>query len=232
MKLERINENQIRCTLNLSDLQARHVSPLELAYGTDKARKLFDEMMEHALKELGFEANGIPLMVEATPVTGNDLVLVITRIDDPEELDTRFSKFAPSIMAGEGSERGMTAPAARMSAEDVLKALSRIHSGEDSAPEAEEQVRTFAFRSEADLTAAAKILASVYRGENSLYRKPGGTYYLIAREGTHTPEEFNRFCNILTEYGQMLRDGFSSEAYYAEHYETVYKKQALKRLAK
>ena len=40
MKIERINENQIRCTLTSSDLSARNLNLGELAYGTEKAKKL------------------------------------------------------------------------------------------------------------------------------------------------------------------------------------------------
>lgn len=35
-------------------------------------------------------------MIEAIPVSPDCIVLVITKVEDPEELDTRFSKFAPS----------------------------------------------------------------------------------------------------------------------------------------
>ena len=37
MKIERISENQIRCTLNDVDLSARNLNLAELAYGTEKA---------------------------------------------------------------------------------------------------------------------------------------------------------------------------------------------------
>ena len=94
MKIERINENQIRCTLNSVDLSSRNINLLELAYGTEKARQLFREMIQQASKELGFEAEDIPLMVEAIPLSGESVMLVITKIEDPEELDTRFSKFS------------------------------------------------------------------------------------------------------------------------------------------
>ena len=41
MKLEKINENQIRCTLTREDLASRHIRLSELAYGSEKAKKLF-----------------------------------------------------------------------------------------------------------------------------------------------------------------------------------------------
>lgn len=88
MKIERINENQIRCTLTSFDLSARNINLVELAYGTEKARKLFREMIQKASNEVGFEAEDIPLMVEAIPLSSESIMLVITKIEDPEELDT------------------------------------------------------------------------------------------------------------------------------------------------
>ena len=56
MKIERINENQIRCTLSNFDLSVRNVNLNELAYGSEKARNLFREMIQRAANEVGFEA--------------------------------------------------------------------------------------------------------------------------------------------------------------------------------
>ena len=91
MKIERINDNQIRCTLTSFDLSVRNINLVELAYGTEKARKLFREMIQKASNEVGFEAEDIPLMVEAIPLSSESIMLVITKIEDPEELDTRFA---------------------------------------------------------------------------------------------------------------------------------------------
>ncbi len=82
MKLERINENQIRCTLNKNDLLSRHLKLSELAYGTEKAKALFREMMAQASEELGFEADDIPLVIEAIPVSSDCIVLIITKVEE------------------------------------------------------------------------------------------------------------------------------------------------------
>ena len=95
MKIEKISENQIRCTLNREDLVDRELRISELAYGTEKAKALFRDMMQQANFEFGFDTEDIPLMIEAIPVSPECLVLVITKVEDPEELDTRFSKFSP-----------------------------------------------------------------------------------------------------------------------------------------
>lgn len=93
MKLERLSENQIRCTLYKSDLADKELHLTELAYGTEKAKELFRELMQQASSELGFEVDNVPLMIEAIPVSPECLILVITKVEDPEELDTRFSRF-------------------------------------------------------------------------------------------------------------------------------------------
>ena len=46
MKIEKINENQIRCTLTREDLESHQVNLKELAYGSEKAKKLFRDMMQ------------------------------------------------------------------------------------------------------------------------------------------------------------------------------------------
>ena len=94
MKLEKLSDTQIRCTLSKEDLSQRQLHLSELAYGSEKAKELFRDMMEQASIELGFEADNIPLMIEAIPISNDCLVLVVTKVEDPDELDTRFSRFS------------------------------------------------------------------------------------------------------------------------------------------
>ena len=51
--------------------------------------------MQQAASEFGFHAEDLPLMIEAIPIPGGSIVLIITKVEDPEELDTRFSNFSP-----------------------------------------------------------------------------------------------------------------------------------------
>lgn len=94
MKLEKLSDTQIRCTLSKEDLNQRQLHLSELAYGSEKAKELFRDMMQQASIELGFEADNIPLMIEAIPISNDCLVLVVTKVEDPDELDTRFSRFS------------------------------------------------------------------------------------------------------------------------------------------
>ena len=94
MKLEKLSDTQIRCTLSKEDLSQRQLHLSERAYGSEKAKELVRDMMQQASIELGFEADNIPLMIEAIPISNDCLVLVVTKVEDPDELDTRFSRFS------------------------------------------------------------------------------------------------------------------------------------------
>ena len=84
MKIEKINDNKIRCTLTSADLAERNLKLSELAYGTEKARSLFQDMMLEANQQFGFNVDNAPLMVEAVPVAPDSIVLIITRVEDPQ----------------------------------------------------------------------------------------------------------------------------------------------------
>ena len=50
MKAERINQDQIRFTLSAQDLQERNLKVSELAYGSEKTKALFDDMVKTAME--------------------------------------------------------------------------------------------------------------------------------------------------------------------------------------
>ncbi len=101
MKIEKINESQIRCTLTKDDLAVRQIRLSELAYGTEKANRLFEEMISFAEKHFDFDTEEMPLMVEAIPCHDDTITIIVTKVAFPDELDTRFSTFSD---APEGTE--------------------------------------------------------------------------------------------------------------------------------
>ena len=174
MKIERINENQIRCTLTSFDLSARNLNLRELAYGSEKARSLFREMIQKASNEVGFDAEDIPLMVEAIPLSNESVMLVITKIEDPEELDTRFSKFSP---AAEMDADALSDLASEIleGAEGLSSLLGEGQASEDTAGEdvaepsrrAPDSMRVYAFDSLDRVSEAAQAISALYDGVNT-----------------------------------------------------------------
>lgn len=127
MKIEKVNDRTIRCTLTKSDLSERKIKLSELAYGTEKARGFFKDMIQQASYEFGFEAEDIPLMIEAIPLSGEAIVLVITKVEDPEELDTRFSRFAPDLKDGSEMEDTSVSRISSYGADDVIDLVKKLH---------------------------------------------------------------------------------------------------------
>lgn len=229
LKIERINDSQIRCTLSNFDLSVRNLNLSELAYGSEKARSLFREMIQKASNEVGFEAEDIPLMVEAIPLSNESVMLVITKVDDPEEMDTRFSKFAP---APEGELPDLQEDMA----DAGLEGAERILSGKEKAAAPEEdsaaKFRIFSFASLDKAMDAAYAVKGHYYGANTLYKNPADNrYYLVMENTGHDPAGFSSTCNMLAEYGKKIRQTYSSDSYYREHYEIILRDKALQSLA-
>ena len=253
MKIERINENQIRCTLSSFDLSVRDLNLGELAYGSEKAKKLFREMIQKASCEVGFDAEDIPLMVEAIPLSGESIMLIITKIADPEELDTRFSKFSPTTE----DDNPLASLASELldGADGLLELFSRNTSGSNSGsgvsllpfsqtdtanplPEKEEKtadspvIRFFTFDSLEAVCRAARVAGAGCQVSNRLYKNPvNSRYYLVLDAPATETNAFHRICNLLSEYGTSVRTTESAEAYYREHYEILVKEHALETLA-
>lgn len=245
MKLEKLNDNQIRCTLTREDLANRHLNLLELAYGSEKAKSLFREMMQQAAYEFGFEANDIPIMIEAIPMSSDSLVLIITKVEDPEELDTRFAKFAPG---GDNSDASGSFTSLKLEgADDILNLFRKIREAhknmlakaenaeqEDGSAEAEVPVditRLYCFGALDDVIRAAQVLQGSYQGENSLYKHPEtGEYFLFLHSSQHTPEEFNRICNTVSEYGAGAKYTSGLVGYLSEHGLQIIASEALQKL--
>lgn len=55
-------------------------------------------MIQQANYEFGFDVSDNPLMVEAIPLSSESLVLLITKVEYPEELDTRFPSLRKPVM--------------------------------------------------------------------------------------------------------------------------------------
>jgi len=252
MKIEKISENQIRCTLNKDDLIDRELKISELAYGTEKANTLFWDIRQQAFYEFGFEVDDIPIMIEAIPISDECLVLVLTKVEDPDELDTRFSKFS-SFNVKESSD----AADEEYYADEIISSLSGSddylsdeiddNAKEDAAeyPEINDDSLTakavhiqsnlsklYTFRSLKEVIDLAGILKGNYKGKNTLYKNPvNSSYYLVIYMSDHTPEEFNRICNIVSEFGNSERATYASTSYFNEHFEVIIRDQALQILA-
>ena len=244
MKIEKISDTQIRCTLTKEDLDSHQIRISELAYGTDKAKKLFRDMMQQAQIEFGFEADNIPLMIEAIPVSAESVILIITKVEDPEELDTRFSKFSPYKKANpdavhfDGADNIIDifqklceeSKKVLSDKQDTKEAQTKESSDSDTPQTQVSLIRLYTFHTLDDVIAAAHGLDGFFKGRNTLYKDEEGLYQLILHQSSCSAEDFNKICNILSEYGTGRSSTLAAESHYREHCELITQK-ALQKLA-
>lgn len=259
MKIERISDNQIRCTLNKNDLLDRELRISELAYGTEKAKALFRDMMQQASYELGFEAEDIPLMIEAIPVSPECLVLIITKVEDPDELDTRFSKFSSDDVDEfdmiEDEDLYDDEFTSTFTEEDIYHSdtfgdtmeeeqnfvplsdavaphnVYKKENEKDIKPTAP-VIKIFSFNHLDEVIDLSKELNNSYHGMNSLYKdEEQNIYYLIMNNNEHTLDEFHKICNLISEFGKPERSTYATLSYFEEHFTCIKQGNAIQILA-
>lgn len=249
MKIEKVNDHQIRCTLTKQDLASRHLKLSELAYGTEKAKMLFQDMMQQANYEFGFESDDIPLMIEAIPTASGTMILNITKVEYPDELDTRFSKFSdmPDEYDGFPEEEDIYSEGA----DDILDLFKKITEEketpysnftslkdtlgsrfEEDANIPIDLTKMFIFHNLTDVIRLSHVLKNFYEGDNSLFKDEANhTYYLIIHKSSLSPEVFNKVCNILAEYAHQGIITTATEAYFTEHHRILCQHNALQTFA-
>lgn len=244
MKIEKVNENQIRCTLTREDLASRELKISELAYGTEKAKTLFRDMMRQANFEFGFDAEDIPLMIEAIPLNAECIVLIITKVEDPEELDTRFARFAPSLTEDE-EEEDSSDETDETDPEEVMDLFRRIQTppaeaeaSEHKEPAKDEAARDplvnhiYMFRSLQQVMTVCRLISGHYRGESALYKDMKSGNYLLSFLTTEMlSHDFIRVCNIASEYGSIQRQLAHNTVFLREHCETLIAANAVEHLS-
>ena len=252
MKIEKLNDHQIRCTLTSEDLATRNIKLSELAYGSEKAKALFRDMMQQAAMDFGFEAEDIPIMIEAIPLSSEKIVLIISKVESPDELDTRFSNFTQADTDNEnedddilsfgsdtfGDNSDQEPHDTSMQLLDLLQQLKQAHKKEESSTGKKETssipsdlVRLFTFRELDAAILAANTLQGFYQGKNTLYKDPQeGDYYLILHQSQHTIAEFNQVIHLINSYLQSKKYVTGTQAYYEEHFQKIIIGNALQQL--
>lgn len=242
MKIEKINENQIRCTLTKEDLEDRDIKISELAYGTGKTRELFQDMMRQANDDFGFEVNDIPLMVEAIPVSPESIILVITKVDNPEDTEEHLSKFFSKEMKDEIKEKFKDSILSHFDDSELeiddfenineqLKENGKTSNSDAGQQEDSLLYSIYAFNNLNDIISVARMIAPFYKGDSSIYKSPfDNKYYLSLCMEIEEEKNLNRICGILTENGIRETPTYVKELFFMEHYDEIIADKAIEKL--
>lgn len=218
MKIEKINNNQIKCVLSKSDLTSRQIKVSELAYGTDKAQELFKDMMMQASDQFGFEANDTPLMIEAVPLSSDSIMLIITKVDNPDDIEDKFAN--------------LPVPTTRTFKK---KASTDDAFTEDSALEKERMkdelidvFYVYIFNSLDEVSQAVRKILDYDFTRSSLFKNTETNQYYLAIIADNIPRWANRVIRgTLSEYGESAVHRHTALSYFEEHFDLLIKDNAV-----
>lgn len=236
MKIEKISENQIKCTLSYQDLMEREIKLSELAYGSEKTRTLFRDMMQQASYEFGFEADNIPLMIEAIPVSTETLVLVITKVEDSKDLDERLSKFSFNSQRLERYAHDLEEESADTGKAEEMLTLAEDRKTLSSTPKrtgpAADFIRIFSFADLDAVTRFATYTRGMYTGSNRLYKDNSkSSYMLVIKNDGDNTDNFLKVCNAASEFGSVEQVSYAAPSHIDEHCSLIIKDHALQVLS-
>lgn len=80
MKIEKLNDDKIRITLNLEDLKEKDIDLHSFMSNPIESQDLFMDMLEKAEKEVGFVTEDYRVMIEALATSNGNFILTVTRI--------------------------------------------------------------------------------------------------------------------------------------------------------
>lgn len=248
MKIERVNDHQIRCTLTKKELEKRDLKLSEMSYGNEKVKRLFQDMMQMAAYECDFEAEDTPLMIEVIPFT-ECAVIIITKVEDPDELDTRFSRFAPSVHGGDTTLSNIIGDVFQSLTEkneDIAELFKKMQQHNDkeapalladtdnseSSKAAEPKSIFFEFDTLNETIRACRSFGGFYNGSSILYKNTlKNSFILYLYNVESSDEDFAKICSILGEYGNTVSDNGYFRFYADEHCESLIPENAVKSLA-
>ena len=93
-------------------------------------------------------------------------------------------------------------------------------------------IRLFSFSNMDSVIHAAHLLKAMYFGSNTLYKDTSNNVFILAlTQSEHTTNEYNKICNMLSEYGSLERASGATLAYLEEHCEVFIANNAVQQLA-
>ncbi|MCL1995213.1 MAG: adaptor protein MecA [Defluviitaleaceae bacterium] len=207
MKIEKISDNQIRFILNRNDLTDRGINFSELEYGSEKARDLFNDMMEQANIECGFTVDNALLMIEAIPITTDSIMVIVTKITNLnlKDFESRFNLFSGEYQ------------------DSVLQETFTKDSQKETANKGDLVI--YYFNNLDEIIDISKKIVDFFEGYSSVY-KYNKQYYLIL-DGNGIA----KISNIVSEYVNSYSVDAKSKYYIMEHGEVITKEHALEKFS-
>ena len=212
LKIEKINESQIKLILTQADLSERNIKLEDLTIPSEKTQELFHDIMETALEEYDFISENTPLMVEAVPVGLDSIMIIVTKID---------SKSQESIGAKILSQQ-----------KDLRRFKRKSLVFQEGESDKNSDILIYSFAKLDDVIDFSLRIADTYHDASSLYKLYDRYFIVLQIKQDGDENKAEELELILGEYGQKHISVQLSKYYLIEHGETIIENKAITLLSK
>ncbi len=219
MKIEKINDTKIRCTLTGDDLDAMNIKLTDLILKKDKSRALFDDILEAAFIEYNFKPGDSPMMIEALPGDDNSVVLTFTIVDSTLNQNNPLANLLGNDSSNSNDLGGLIGSEKRITSE-VKKTKSHTTTITDARVDGGSNI--YSFKTIDEVMDAIGVIKEDFIGKSNLhFDKSNKLYILTIFNDQLSDENYNKICNTLCEFSVLEICNPLSLAYLTEYCQLV-----------
>jgi adapter protein MecA 1/2 len=206
LRVEKINNTQIKVVLNSKDMDERNIKFTEIALGTAGAHGLFRDVLEIATRDFGFAVNNVPLVIEAVSAKRNEAAFIVSRASNNDYAGADF-KSPPAFRK-------------RLYVKKRIDKQPELPEGDDKT------LQIYSFNNLDEVSKLCKLIDNYYNGASTLH-KDSGLYYLMVYADSVDNMTDEHFEALLSEFGSKHISNAVSKAYLNEHAEVIVAKNAV-----
>lgn len=202
MKIEKLNENKIRITLDMNDLAKKNIDFHSFMSNPIESQNLFLDMLEQAEKEVGFKTRDCKIMLEAIAMSNGVFVLTVTRVQpDTLKSDTPVRKKVK-----------------------IKRKIKNIDCNKCAIFEFLNFDDFYDFGTSLTQNAIATINKNI--GSSKLYYY-NSKYYLVIDKIANDQKLIKHFCSSILEFGKLVSNSSTYQSTIIEHGKLIIKKNAI-----
>lgn len=244
MKIERVDDNTIKCFISLEEMEEYHVEYSDFLTRTDKAQELMHEIIKQAHDEVGYQPPKFAFEMQIMMVPEQGMVLTFSEkepfdIHDKGKVNAflehlkdfvgRLTDYKDKISNGEEADEFLK-KAGFMKGAPVQQNAPAADKpkGADATP-AEVNEAVFAFANLTQVMDFANALPANIRITSELY-KMDGAYFMHVTKGGASYDRYSKVCVVALEFGELYRADVGCDEMLKEHGECLIAEKAHKKL--
>lgn len=230
MKIERVDENTVKCFLSNEELEAYDITYKDFVVRSERAKEIVEEIIDQAGEEVGYQPPKFALELQIMVLPDKGMVLTFSEKEPGEEdMGRELLECLKNVKAA------LTGKAESIEEPNEEEGKAQTGNKESRTQEEEKPAAptfaVFRFESLRHLCEYADILPKTLRVRSVLYSM-NKEYYLYLDKGAASYQRYSRACIQAMEFGSIYAADKEKTVWLEEHAECIISEQALKKLRK